>query len=570
MSDEGSGAQAGSDGGGVEFRLFAPRVYGVGLYGSWNEYAGNALTRGDDGNWRTSIQLADGEYGYRFAVTYSEGQESYSVADPEGIQFSAGDNGTSIVQVVDGKRAWLRHEWKHDGALLPTNDALVIYEMHVRDFLGGGAGEGEGSIFVRVVERLDYLADLGVTAIELMPITQASYGDEWGYSQYSLYGVNAQYGTPDELAYLVDEAHGRGIRVLTDGVYNHMATDAPIHTLDSSYWFYAENPDPPELQFGPKFNYEFFDEQLKVSPAREHALGAINRWISTLHMDGIRFDATRALKFFDIIDWFNDEARERVGFKPFFTIAEHIPQDPAITGPDRPVDGAWHDSLRRQLAATVTGTEVDGNPPYDTTRLLDMLDGRKEGFASNYNLVNYMNNHDEERLMHKLGSAANLYGEDALRRLKLGASILFTSPGIPMIWMGEEFGQATPRGGPDEPHPLEWSLLENEGNAGLHAHYRFLIRLRKQYAPLRSDTFETVLDDRERGVIAYKRWAEDGGIVVVAANLKDGDAGMVGIPLDGIEADAWREMLYDEQAMVEEGKIVTTLGRSEVKIFVKQ
>lgn len=546
---------------GVEISLFAPRVHKVVLQGEWNGFAGDEMVRGEEGVWRATLPLADGNYGYRFEVTYAEGQPAYQVADPLAMRYKADDMHIAVVDVADGRQAWLRHEWKHNDVPLPTNDALVIYELHIGDF---------GGTFTGVVERLDYLADLGITAIELMPVTQASYGDNWGYSQYSLYAANSRFGTPDELAYLVDEAHGRGIRVITDGVYNHMATDAPIHTLDSSYWFYAENPDPPELQFGPKFNYEAFDEDLHLFPAREHTLGAINRWVSALHMDGIRFDATRALKYFDIIDWFNDEAHNRVGFKPFFTIAEHIPQDPAITGPDHPVDAAWHDSLRRQLAATVTGTEVDGNPPFDTSRLLNMLDGRNEGFVSNINLINYMNNHDEERLMHKLGSAANLYGEDALRRLKLGATILLTAPGIPMLWMGEEFGQATPRGGPGEPHPLDWSLLGNEGNAGLHAHYRFLINLRKELAPLRSDTFAVVLDDPARGVIAFKRWAADGGIVIVAANLKDADAGAVALPLDGIEPDDWQEAIHNEAAHIEDGRIITTLAQSEAKVFIKR
>jgi len=553
---------------GAELTLFAPRVHKVVAHGSWNDRKGDEMAKGKDGVWRVILPLEDGEYAYHFVVTYAEGQEPYRIANPEGIQFSE-DHTESILKVWKGERAWVMYDWQHDSAGLPNNQQLVIYELHVGDFSGENyEGRGVGT-FEQVTERLDYLRDLGINAIELMPVTQCHPYDWWGYSQLSLWGVNSRYGPVEHLARLVDEAHARNMRVFFDGVYNHMSTEAPLVHLDNSYWFYQENPDEPSLQFGPKFNYEFRDENLGIYPAREHAIGSINRWVSTLHGDGIRFDATRALKFFTLLDWLNDEAKNRVGFKPFFTIAEHMPEDPAIAGPNGPVDCAWHDTFMHKATAAVLANQGNGSNPFDTTGLLHEMDARNAGYLSNYNVVNYLNNHDLTRLMYRLGSDSGIFGDAAFRRAKLGATLLLTSPGVPMLWMGEEFGQATDRGNSGDSRPLNWGLLENDANRGLMEHYKFLIWLRRNNSALHSDTFAVVDDQPERGILAYKRWDDKGSIYIIVANLKDEDAGGYEVDVEGVEDDTWQELVYNNTIQVQGGKLVDTLGASQAKIYMK-
>lgn len=553
---------------GAELSVFAPRVHKIVAHGEWNNRQGDEMTKGEDGVWRVFLPLADGEYAYHFVVTYAEGQDPYRVANPEGIQFSE-DQSESVLKVVGGERAWVLYEWQHDAAGLPNNQELVIYEMHVGDFSGANDnGRGTGT-FAQVTEKLDYLRDLGVNAIELMPITQSHPYDVWGYSQLSVWGVNSRYGPVEELARLIDEAHARHIRVIFDGVYNHMSTEAPLVHLDNSYWFYQENPDEPSLQFGPKFNYEAWDDTLKIFPAREHALGSINRWVSTLHGDGIRLDATRAIKFFDLMDWFSDQAKTRVGFKPFFTIAEHMPEDPAIAGPNGPVDCAWHDTFMRRATAAMLADQGNGSNPFDTTALLWAMDARNAGYLSNYNVVNYLNNHDLTRLIYRLGAETGILGDAAFRRLKLGATLLLTSPGVPMLWMGEEFGQANDRGESGDSRPLNWALLDSPPNRGLMEHYKFLIWLRRNNSALRSDTFAVVDDQPERGILAYKRWDDQGSIYIVVANLKDEDAGGYEVEVEGVEDDTWQELITNKTITVQGGRLIDTLGPSEAKVYMK-
>ena len=138
-----------------------------------------------------------------------------------------------------------------------------------------------------------------------------------------------------------------------------------------------------------------------------------------------------------------------------------------------------------------------------------------------------------------------------------------------MLWMGEEFGQATDRGGSHESRPINWGLLEHDDNRGLFEHYKFLIWLRRNNSALHSDTFEVVADLPEQGILAFKRWEDGNGVFVVVANLKDVDAGGFEIALEGVEDDTWQELVHNEGIVVEGGKLRGTLGPSEVKIYMK-
>jgi len=552
---------------GVRFSIFAPRVQSVHIQGSWNDFKSVPMAKADNGAWWISFPLHDGEYEYRFELT-RDNKKAVVVADPTGIRFAAKTFASSVVQILNGQPIYYEHRWQHDDADFPPNEELIIYELHIGDFRGGpGDQTKKPGTFAGVIEKLDYLVELGVTALELMPITQAEPDDNWGYSQHSLYAVDNTLGTPDELARLIDECHKRGLRVIHDGVYNHLHETAPITQVDYSYWFYEVNPDMPELRFGPKFNYEYFDEALEVYPAREHALGSIRRWICNFHMDGIRFDSTRALKDFEVIRWFDEEAHERSGLKPFFTIAEHLPQDPAITRPNGPIEAAWHDNFYRQLNCTVQGVPQDNHQPFDTTELLRVMDAKSDGFASNYNTIRYLNNHDQERTMHLLTTKGRKSADAAFRRNKLGAALLLTAPGIPMLWMGEEFGQDSERGENTKRKPLDWSLLDQDRNHDLWQHYRRLIALRKESAALCSDNFEVLADLPERGIIAFKRWDDEGGVVVVVANLLDKDAGEVEIGLKGIRDRHWRDVLLEADIETKGSKLDVMLAKSEVKVY---
>ncbi len=557
---------------GVEFRLFAPYNEQVALIGTFNNWQPQPMTKEDTGWWKISLPLQDGDYTYKFQVkslSFFQVGQTVDVADPCAVQISLDVAENACLTVKNGKRVNTSYQWKNDDKPLPANDSLVVYELHVGDFSGGPGDDTDGKPkgkFQNVIEKLDYLAGLGINAIELMPCNEFPGERSWGYNPRNIYAVENDYGTPDDLCRLVDECHGRGIRVIHDGVYNHSEEKAPLTQIDYTYWYYKDNPDEPANRFGPKFDYEHYDENLKIFPARQHVRDAILFWIDQFHIDGIRFDATYLIKHFDFLDWLHAEIFQHIKVKPFYTIAENIPQDPAIAGPNGPLDGAWHENFMQQLTATILGTEHNGRQPFDLDALVTVLDPQKEGFLGAFNVVNYIDNHDHDRINYQLGAAANTFGDAAFRRLKLGASMLLTAPGIPMLWMGQEWGEALAK--TTDWERISWALLENPQNADLQRYYAGLIYLRKSTRALQSNTFEEVFADPERSILAYKRWDDGGGVVVVLLNLKDTFAGDVQIPNwpgDG----KWHEYHNNYDVEVQGGVLNDSLAESGAKIYVK-
>ncbi|MBZ0315050.1 MAG: alpha-amylase [Anaerolineae bacterium] len=554
----------------IGFELFAPYNENVRLMGSWNDWDELAMSRDDKGVWRVEVDLPDGDYEYKFRLiskSFFAVDQEKTVADPKSIQMTLDSHENSIIRIRNGQRIIHEYQWQHDDVPLPSNDQLIIYELHVGDFRGGpGDTDDQPGTFDRVIEKLDYLAGLGINAIELMPVNEFPGHHSWGYSQRSIYAIENSYGTPDDLCRLVDECHARGIRMIHDAVYNHMESEAPLTQIDYTYWFYEDNPDEPALEFGPKFNYEKYDENLGIWPAREHVIEALHYWVQTYHIDGIRFDCTRAIKYFDLLQWFYNEAHSRANFKPFFTVAEHIPQDPMICGPNGPMDAAWHDTFYRQLECSTLGVSENGRNPYNTTELLRVLSGVGDGFVAPVNAVHYLNNHDEQRIMWKLGEVAKTFDEAAFRRAKLGATLLLMAPGLPMLWMGQEFGEPTSK--TLAPNPLHWNLLDNPTNVGLFEHYKHLIHLRRGNPAIWSSNYEAVADIPDRGIIAFKRWNDAGNQVLVVANLKDQFAGNFELhnQTDGV----WRECIYGYEVTIQGGYLGDSLAESDVKVYIKQ
>lgn len=552
----------------VELALWAPYNEDVYILGEWNQFQPQPMTRGDDGWWRINIEPGDGDFKYRFRLkskSYFQVDKIIDVSDPYALTVDHDGDENAALRVRDGQRVYTLYDWKHDQVPLPTNDRLVIYELHIGDFTGTREKPGT---FQGAISKLDYLKDMGINAIELMPVKHMEQRG-WGYSLKSLFGVDSMYGSPDDLCAFVDECHARAMRVIIDGVYNHAAAEAFLAQIDYEYWFHRNNPDGPDMDWGPKYNYEHFDANLNVFPARKYVVDSIRFWIDKFHVDGIRFDATAALKNFDVMKELTDAAYAQVdGRKPFICIAENIPENPAITGRDRgaPMDAAWHDWYGRVLQAIASGTEQSGNDPHDVERLRDRLNPATNGYELATRSVNYLGTHDYKRPMEIIGEDGNIFGEAAFRRMKLAHGLMLTSPGIPMIWMGSEFGM--PGTKTLDPLPMNWELLQNENNRDLLDYHSRLIHLRHDVAALRGDHFEAVICDTEKKVLVYKRWNQEGSVAIVAANLLDTPVESLDIPLKDFADRKWREVTRGQEVRIEGDQIKTGLEGSEVKVFV--
>ncbi|WP_414564923.1 MULTISPECIES: alpha-amylase family glycosyl hydrolase [unclassified Anabaena] len=546
----------------IEFNLFAPYNKGATLKGSFSDWQEIPMKKGEDGYFRTTVELEDGVYQYKFRVQsnswFFEPEEWVDVTDPYATdidELSGEDNG--VVRIKDGERIVDTYVWKHEDKPLPPDHELVIYELHVGDFSGGEDDPYARGKYKHVIEKLDYLCDLGINAIELMPIKEYPGDYSWGYNPRHFFATESSYGSSTGLKHLIDECHGRGIRVIMDGIYNHSEASSPLTQIDHDYW-YHHSPRDPDNNWGPEFNYEHYDEKLDTYPARKFIGDTIRFWIEEYHVDGIRYDAARQIGNYDFMHWIVQEAKKTAGTKPFYNIAEHIPETTDITNIDGPMDGCWHDSFRHTIMVHICGDT------FDLESLKDAIDAKRQGFMGATNVVNYLTNHDHERTMLELANR-DIFDEAGFNRAKLGAAILMTSVGVPLIWMGEEFGEYKPK--QPESSKIDWTLPGNDLNRSLWDYYKGLIHLRKNNHALYTENIEFIHENVEAKVLAYSRWNDEGSRVVVVANFSDSFLAGYHVPNFPC-GGTWHEWTGDYDVEVGDDGIITDLGPYEAKVFV--
>ncbi|MEP0912307.1 alpha-amylase family glycosyl hydrolase [Leptolyngbya sp. GB1-A1] len=546
----------------IEFKLFAPYNNGAALIGSFSDWQEIPMQKGDDGYFRVTVDLKDGSYEYKFKVQsrswFFEPDQWVTVTDPYATDIngmSAEEN--SIAHVKDGERIVDTYVWQYDDRPLPADHELVIYEMHIADFSGGEDDPYPRGKYKHVIEKLDYLCELGINAIELMPVKEYPGSYSWGYNPRHFFAPETSYGTTAELKQMIDECHARGIRVIMDGIYNHSESSSPLTQIDHDYW-YHHDPKDAEFNWGPEFNYEHYDENLQTYPARRFVGDTVRYWVSEYHLDGIRYDAARQIANFDFLHWIVQEAKQTAGAKPFYNIAEYIPENPAITNVDGPMDGCWHDSFYHTVLPHILGDM------FDLERLKDAINPKRQGFLGVTNVIHYLSNHDHNHVMADFGDRGIL-GEAAFRRRKLGAVLVMTSVGVPMLWMGEEFGEYKLK--TTDPAKLDWTLLKNEENLGLFKYYQGLIALRKNNRALHTTNIDFFHENPDAKVFAYVRWNEEGSRIVVVVNLSD--QFLAGYQISHFPEDGmWHEWTKNYDIEAKNGLLTIDLGEYEAQVFV--
>lgn len=545
----------------IELTLFAPYNQEAAVIGCFSDWQPITMKKDNQGYFRATLELEDGEYRYKFKVRskswFLEPDQWVDIIDPYAIDIDEyTQNG--ILRIKDGNKIVDTYVWKHDDNFLPSDHELVIYELHVGDFSGGEDDPELRGKFKHVTEKLDYLQELGINAIELMPVKENPGEYSWGYSPQHFFAVESNYGSTVELKHLIDECHGRGIRVIIDGIYNHSNTDCPLTQIDHDYWFYHE-PQDPENSWGPEFNYEHYDENLGIKPAWNFVRDHVEFWIKEYHIDGIRYDAAKQIGNYDFMHWIVSKTQEFAGPKPFYNIAEYIPDTPTITNQDGPMDGCWHDSFYHIVKAHLCGDR------FDLEELKDVIDGKRQGFLGTTNIINYLSSHDHKRLMVDLADH-NIFDEAAFKRLKLGVVLLMTAVGVPMIWMGQEFGDYHPLS--QESQKIDWNLLSNDLNKGLFEYYKGLINLRKHNHALYTENIEFFHENPEAKVFAYTRWNDQGSRIVVVVNFSDqylADYTIPNFPDNG----TWHEWTSNYDLDTGKDQVVIDLPEYEGKVFLK-
>ncbi|CAF3460343.1 unnamed protein product [Rotaria sp. Silwood1] len=533
----------------IDFTLFAPTIAEASLIGSFSEWKGIPMNL-EHGTFHCSIEISDGDHEYKFRIRRHNEDNWIDVTDPYVTKYDPTKN-TGIITIKNGKKIIDEYSWKHDDIKLPDNKDLIIYEMYVADFAVNGQFSG-------VIEKLDYLSDLGCNAIELLPIQESMGMDhDWGYLPRHFLAFKTTYGSSADFKQLVDECHRRKIRVIIDAVFNHTATDCPLAMIDRNYWYYKErhNPDDP-CYWGPEFNFEYHDEQQNLKPAWKFATDVVRYWISEYHLDGIRFDAAKEMDNYDILRELDNVARSVRGSQPFLTAAEYVPETPAIIKANGgPVDVCWSSTFHGVVANNL----VDENK-FE----LDLI----KYIISAPDYINYLSCHDNERLLFLLDKNGNLFDDNTFICMRLAIIILFTSVGIPFIFQGEEIGDAREWGNEDQNKkifPMQWDLLKNDRNRSLFNTWKQLIELRKKRGELTEKVVNFIHEHLNNGVLVYTRSQE---LIVITYFFTEekNDYEINNIPQNG----KWIDWLSKNEYQVDDNTLKTNLGPYDAKVLVLQ
>ena len=532
----------------ISFRLWAPNANQVEIRIGSDLFG---MTLSESGWWVTEIPITKAGIDYAFVLDGGE-----PVPDPRSPWQPNGIHGCS--RTLDhGAFSWTDQRWQAK----PLSSAIV-YELHVGTFTPQGT-------FIAAIDKLDYLVDLGVTHIELMPVAEFSGTHGWGYDGVDLYAPHHAYGEPDDLKRLVDATHARGLAVILDVVYNHLGP-AGNYLARFGPYFTQRYATP----WGQALNFDGAGSDEVRQFFCDNAL----MWLRDYHFDGLRIDAVHAILDTSAIHFLEQLAGEVADLqaqtdRQLALIAESDLNDPRIIRP-REIGGygmhaQWSDDFHHALHCVLTGERAgyyrDFGSLADLAKALQRVfvyDGRYSAFRrrrhgrppsglSGHSFLGYLQTHDQIGNRAKGERSSHLMNGG---RLKIAAALVLTAPFIPTLFQGEEWGATSPflyftdhddpelarnvtegrrrefaafGWNPEEiPDPqavetferskLKWSEHEAEPHAGLLAWHRRLIELRQKIPSLsdgRLDKVGVSFDENGKWLVVKR------GPVVVACNL---------------------------------------------------
>jgi maltooligosyltrehalose trehalohydrolase len=537
------------------FRVWAPAADRVDVV-----VAGTAheMRPAGGGWWSAEVTAAGPGSDYAFSLDGAE-----AVPDPRSAWQPAGVDGPS--RAVDHAAfAWTDQAWR--GRPLA---GAVLYELHVGTFTPEGT-------FDAAAARLDHLVRLGVDAVEVLPVNAFPGGHGWGYDGVGWYAVQDSYGGPEAFRRFVDAAHGAGLAVVLDVVYNHLGP-AGNHLARFGPYFTERHSTP----WGPAVNYD----DAGADEVRRFVLDNARQWFADYHVDGLRLDAVHAIVDTSATHLLAELAGETEALsahlgRELTLIAESDLNDARLVRAREAggygLHAQWSDDFHHALHAALTGERdgyyVDFGPLADLATALTagyVYAGRYSAYRQRRHgapyagadgrllpgnrLLGYAQDHDQ------IGNRARGERLSALvptGLLRVAAALVLTAPFTPMLFMGEEWGATTPwqyftdhedpalaeavrRGRREEfaafgwdpeqvPDPqdpatfersrLDWSELVREPHAGLLRWHAELIRLRREWPELTDGRLDRVAVsfDEEHRWLAVRR-----GRILVAANLAD-------------------------------------------------
>ncbi|MFW5708055.1 MAG: alpha-amylase family glycosyl hydrolase, partial [Bacteroidota bacterium] len=520
-------------------------VFAIGDYSNWLPADENYMKRTPDGTrfWVTLEGLEpDTEYAFQY---YIDGNmrlpDAYAekILDPWNDRWIPSttypnlkeypfEKTTGIVSIMHPGRQ--EYQWEVPDftpvAINETQQDLVVYELLIRDFV-------ESRHITDVTDKLDYLQDLGVNAIQLMPVMEFDGNESWGYAPNFFFATDKYYGTREAYKQFIDECHKRDIAVILDVVPNHAFGQNPMvnmyfdatagefgQPMPENPWFNQQAPHP--FSVGYDFNHE-------VVYVREFFKRVLEYWLTEFNVDGFRIDLSKGLtqnfSGSDMGAWSAyDQSRINIltdyynhikSVKPnAYVILEHFAsndEETVLANTGMLLWGAVHKNY--QQIAMGYQQDSDISWAYHGNR----------GWSFP-NIVDYMENHDEERLLFEalsFGNASDDYNlKDTLTALShqhMAAALFFGIPGPKMIWQFGEIGYDYSifyGGDRTAPKPPRWDYWNESARQDLHRVYNAMIQLRN------SDAFRFGQFSHDFGSLGKRAWVSHESMnVVIAGNM---------------------------------------------------
>ncbi len=497
---------------GVSFRVWAPHADSVAVIGSFNDWQADTdvMQSEHNGYWFVDIGRAKIGDEYKFLIT--NGHQRLQRIDPYARQVTNSVGNSVVHDPV--------FNWGDDSPQLPPWNELVIYEMHVGTF--GRDGSGRPANFAGIEKQFQHLQKLGINAIQLMPTAEFAGDISWGYNPAHIFAVESAYGGPVELKEFVKVAHSSGFAVILDVVYNHFGPsdidmwqfDGWSETGKGGIYFYNDwRSSTPWGDTRPDYGR---------GEVRQFILDNALMWLDDYHMDGLRMDMTLYMRSVDangdteipdgwsLTQWINREIATR--FPGRIVIAEDLQNNEYLTR-DESAGGAgfgaqWDAEFVHPVRAVLT-TSQDEHRSMWTVR--DALCHRYNQDA--FERVVYTESHDEVA-NGKARMPEEINPDDpgdwfAQKRSTLGAVLVMTAPGIPMLFQGQEFLQSDWF---NDQVPLDWEQADQF--AGIVRLYQDLIALRKNVdrktGGLIGQHINVYHVNNTEKVLAFHRWASGG------------------------------------------------------------
>ena len=432
--------------GGVHFRVWAPRCTRVEVVLETGNGApagaGVELTRGEQGYFSGIAVEAKAGMLYRYRL---DGNDPL-IPDPVSRFQPQGPHGPS--QIIDpNKFLWLDDTW-------PGIELMgqVFYEMHIGTFTRQGTWRG-------AQDELDELKDLGITVIEVMPVNEFPGRFGWGYDGVDLFAPTHLYGAPDDFRQFVNHAHGLGMGVILDVVYNHIGPDGNFLKLFSEDYFSRKYT----TDWGDAINFD----DTNAAPVREFFIANAVYWIDEYHLDGLRLDATQNI--YDsstkhILADISESARRAAGSRKIVLVAENETQQVKLVRPIPQggcgLDGLWNDDFHHSARVALTGQREAYYSDYRGTPQ-ELISATKWGFLYQgqwykwqsqkrgtptrglkpSTFINFLENHDQ---VSNSGFGRRLHFSSHPGCYRALTALLLLAPGTPLLFQGQEFAASTP------------------------------------------------------------------------------------------------------------------------------